>query len=86
MTYTTDQAIALALEHFADPDGSLVFLTPELTAFANAVRKQTLLEAADALSNKYEPLEKNVTENSEWTYQYGYDDCADELRRMAGEE
>ena len=46
MTYTTDQAIALAQEIF---DGDVWWkMNPEQTAaFANKVREQTLLEAAE---------------------------------------
>ncbi len=34
---TQDEIINMARECFADPDGSLVLLTPELTAFAKLV-------------------------------------------------
>lgn len=76
MTYTTDQAIALAREvgvairgHY-DESGA----TPEeLTALCNKVRTQTLLEAADTF------------DNTQW---FDLDDAgivAEKLRRMAGE-
>lgn len=68
MTYTTDQVVQLAQEIF---DGDVWWrMNPEQTAaFANKVREQTLLEAAEYVS-------RNLMSAREY---------AEELRRMAEE-
>lgn len=80
MTYTTDQAIALAREvGAAVMDDYCVYLIyeKEFALFANAVRKQTLLEAA-------EYLESNEFMTSDYASEiYGE---ASALRDMAGVE
>ena len=51
MTYTTDQAIALAREVYEDESKDhvviYVFDADDITALCNKVRQQTLLEAAE---------------------------------------
>ena len=71
MTITTDQAIALAREFGLKRNGQWCFdeeeLQDMLTYFANKVREQTLLEAAEYVN-------RNLMSAKEY---------ADELRRMA---
>jgi hypothetical protein len=45
---TQDEIINMARECFADPDGSLVLLTPELTAFAKLVAQHAKAEEREA--------------------------------------